>query len=121
MAGGTHAQNPVIVQGNVSMPADAVPVLDIEQLREAVNFLRAGCPAVQLMAKHGWAGGPLGEKEQAEWFATWTDAHQAELEGFLDTAKLPDENFSIKSAAHAVKGKSLCIIVYTVTRKLAAV
>lgn len=58
----------MIVQGNVSVPRDAVPVLEIGQLREAVNFLRCGCPAVQIVMK-GHAGESLWsypEKDRAQ-------------------------------------------------------
>lgn len=118
MTGDTTTQNQLMVQGCLSMPSTAVPVLDIAQLREAVNFLRAGCPTAQLLAKCGWAGGTLGEKKQKEWFPKWIADNQQELKSFLNAVQLPHEKFSIEAVARAVEGMNKCIIVYTVTRKV---
>jgi hypothetical protein len=113
----TDPPRPIVVQGKdvVSTRVDAVPVLDADQLIQAVNFLRCGCPAVQVTRMYSLPSLP--ERFDMAIFLRRENLEQRGLfRSFLEAVKQSEEEFEIYGTTQVSPTGNAGWIVLTVTR-----
>ncbi|MBI4127583.1 MAG: hypothetical protein HY459_00780 [Parcubacteria group bacterium] len=77
--------------GVYTIPTDQVPVISWDDFAEVVNFLRCGCPAVQIVIRAS------NEYESAD--------YREEVCKFLEIVAIGDEKFEVGQQAMAGEGK----------------